>query len=182
MNRVDLSSYRNPEYQPGNLLKRLTWYAVSAIVFQTQLFPFSAPKRCILRLFGAKIGRGVVIKPAVQIKYPWFLEIGDYSWVGERVWIDNLVKVVIGRNVCISQQAMLLTGNHDYKSPVFKLIVSGIKLEDGVWIGARSTVSPGVTASSHAVLTLGSVAVKPMTANGIYSGNPAERVRERKIS
>lgn len=182
MNRVDLSSYRNPEYQPGNMVKRLLWYGVSALLFQSQIFPFSAPKRSLLRLFGAKIGSGVIIKPSVHIKYPWFLAIGDYTWIGERVWIDNLVKVSIGKSVCISQQAMLLTGNHDYKSPVFKLIVSGINLEDGVWIGARATVSPGITARTHAVLTVGSVAVRDMEPYGIYSGNPAEHVRERKIS
>ncbi|MCA1763894.1 MAG: WcaF family extracellular polysaccharide biosynthesis acetyltransferase [Cryomorphaceae bacterium] len=182
MGRVDLSKYRNPEYQPGNIVKRLLWYVVSAVFFQTQLMPASAPKRFLLRLFGAKIGKGVVVKPSVHIKYPWFLDVGDYTWIGEKVWIDNLVKVTIGRSVCISQEAMLLTGNHDYKSPVFKLIVNGIELEDGVWIGARSTVSPGVKAHSHAVLTLGSVAVKNMDAYGVYSGNPAKWLRERKIS
>ena len=53
-------------------------------------FPISGFKRFLLRLFGAKIGKGVVIKPCVNIKYPWKLRIGNYVWIGENVWIDNL--------------------------------------------------------------------------------------------
>lgn len=89
MLKVDLSKYQNTEFRPGNLLKRMLWYIVSAILFESGILPISAPKRFILQLFGAKIGKGVVIKPHVQIKYPWFLIIGDHSWIGERVWIDH---------------------------------------------------------------------------------------------
>jgi putative colanic acid biosynthesis acetyltransferase WcaF len=132
-------------------------------------------------MFGAKIGTGVIIKPAVNIKYPWNLEIGNHSWLGEKVWIDNLVKVTIGNNVCLSQGAMLLTGNHNYKRQAFDLIVEGIKLEDGVWIGAKSLVCPGVTCFSHSVLSAQSVATINLDAYFIYSGNPAQKIRERII-
>ena len=94
--------------------------------FINPLNPSSGLKKFILKLFGAKIGRGVVIKPGVNIKYPWKLFIGDYSWIGEKVWIDNLANVVIGRSVCISQGAMLLTGNHNYAAKEFDLMVLAI--------------------------------------------------------
>ncbi|MDZ7624210.1 MAG: hypothetical protein U5J96_07185 [Ignavibacteriaceae bacterium] len=81
-----------------------------------------------LRFFGAKVGKGVIIKPCVNIKYPWFLEIGDNVWIGEEVWIDNLGKVKIGNNVCLSQGALLLCGNHNYKKETFDLIVGDITL------------------------------------------------------
>ena len=135
-----------------------------------------------MRLFGAKIGKGVVIKPAVNIKYPWFLTIGDNSWVGENVWIDNLGKVEIGSNVCISQGALLLCGNHDYKKTGFDLIVGDILLEDGVWIGAKAIVTGNVVCKSHAILTAGSITSKDLEAYSIYRGNPAEFVRERKMN
>ena len=73
-------------------------------------------KAIILRVFGAKVGKGLVIRTHVRIKQPWRLSIGDHVWIGESVWIDNLVQVAIASNVCLSQGAFLLTGNHDYKS------------------------------------------------------------------
>jgi putative colanic acid biosynthesis acetyltransferase WcaF len=75
-----------------------------------------------------KLVRGVNIKPGVHVKYPWNLKIGEFTWIGEDVWIDNLVKVDIGSNVCLSQGAMLLTGNHNYKKTTFDLMVGEIVL------------------------------------------------------
>lgn len=138
-------------------------------------------KISLLRLFGASIGSNVLIKPSVNIKYPWFLEIGDNVWIGENVWIDNLIKVTIGNNVCISQGAMLLSGNHNYKSVTFDLILGQVILEDGAWVGAKAIVCPGVTMCSHSILSVGSVATKDLDPYSIYQGNPATKVRGRVI-
>ena len=135
----------------------------------------------MLRLFGAKIGSQVEIKPCVNIKYPWWLTIGNEVWIGENVWIDCLVPVTIGSNVCISQGAVILTGSHNYKKTSFDLITLSVVLEEGVWIGACAIVSAGVIAASHSVLTSGSVATKNMDAYTIYQGNPAVKVRSRTI-
>ena len=89
--------------------------------------------------------------------------------------------VIIGKNVCISQGALLLTGNHDYSKPSFDLITKEIRLEDGVWIGAKSIVPPGIICKSHSVLSVNSVATKNLESYTIYQGNPAEIIRERKI-
>lgn len=117
----------------------------------------------------------------MQIKFPWRLQIGDHSWVGENVWIDNLVAVEIGAHVCISQGAYLFTGNHNYKKTTFDLMVSPIDIKDGAWIGAKAIVCPGATVGSHAVLTAGSVATGNLDEFGIYQGNPAVKVRQRDI-
>lgn len=180
MQTTKLSSFNNSWYKPGGSVKRFIWYVCNAIFFRTA-FPFSGVKRILLKLFGAKIGSGVLIKPHVNIKYPWFLEIGNDVWIGEEVWIDNLGKVVIGNNCCLSQGAMLLCGNHDYSRSTFDLIVGDIVLEEGVWIGAQSVVCPGVTCASHAVLAAGSVATKDLESYAVHQGNPALKVRERKI-
>lgn len=135
----------------------------------------------LLRCFGAKVGKGVNIKPSVNIKYPWRLTIGNYSWIGENVWIDNLDEVVIGDNCCISQGVLLLCGNHNYKKSSFDLITGKIVLEDGVWLGAKSIVCPGVTIKTHAVLVVGSVAIKDLKSYTIYQGNPAFPIRTRVI-
>lgn len=176
--RTDLSLYNNSWYKPGPELKRAAWYLIHLFFFKSA-FPFSGFKVRLLRSFGARIGKGVMIKPYVTIKYPWFLTVGDYTWIGEKVWIDNLTDVVIGSNVCLSQEAFLLTGNHNYKEPTFDLMVGKIVLEDGVWIGAKAVVCPGVTCYSHSVLSVGSVATRNMEAFGIYTGNPAQKVKLR---
>ncbi len=136
----------------------------------------------LLRLFGAKIGAQVVIKPKVNIKYPWLLEIGDHAWIGEKVWIDNLVQVSIGSHACISQGALLLTGNHNYKKSSFDLITGQIFIDDGAWVGAKAVICPGVRVSSHSIVTVGSVLTKSSSAYGIYQGNPAIKIKERQIS
>jgi putative colanic acid biosynthesis acetyltransferase WcaF len=182
MSQTDLSAYNNHPYHPGgNALKRLLWLYISALFFKTSLVPVSGFKAFLLRLFGAKIGKGVIIKPCVNIKYPWHLTIGNHTWIGENVWIDCLVPVTIGANVCLSQGAHLLTGSHNYKKTTFDLITGGIILEDGVWIGARAIVNQGITIASHAVLTTGSVATKDLEAYAVYQGNPAVKVRPRVI-
>lgn len=181
MKKVNLSLFDNRHYRPGGRLKIILWYFANHLFFNTFLpFP-SGFRAALLRLFGAKIGQNVVIKPNVNIKYPWFLSIGDHCWIGEGVWIDNLAQVSIGNNVCLSQSSYLLCGNHDYKKESFDLIVQGIFLEEGVWIGAKAVVCPGVKCESHSILSVGSVAIKDMEAYGIYQGNPAILKRKRNI-
>lgn len=183
MKYVDLSYYDNSWYHPGgNFPKRLFWYFINVLFFINPLNPSSCIKVGLLRLFGAKIGKGVVIKPGVNIKYPWNLEVGNYTWIGENVWIDNLVKVKVGSNVCISQGAMLLCGNHNYKKSTFDLMVGEIELEDGAWVGAQSIVCPGVKLYSHSMLGVQSVANHNLEAYAIYHGNPAKKVRDRMIN
>lgn len=179
--KVDLSKYDNSWYNPGNPFKRGLWYMTNACFFICPLLPFSGLKVFWLKSFGARVGRGVVIKPGVNIKYPWNLTIGNHTWIGERVWIDNLGKVQIGSNCCLSQGSMLLCGNHNYKKPTFDLMVKGIVLEDGVWIGAHAMVTPGVICKSHSVLAVKSVAVHNLEPYCIYRGNPATKVRERNM-
>jgi putative colanic acid biosynthesis acetyltransferase WcaF len=180
--KTDLSKYDNSWYHPGRKVVCIVWYFVNVLFFVSHIFPFSGLKIRLLQLFGSKVGVGVMIKPGVNIKYPWKLVIGDYSWIGEDVWIDNLEQVIIGSNACISQGALLLTGNHDYKKSSFDLITGEITLEDGVWIGAKSIVGPGVRCGSHSILAVGSFTSKDLDAYGIYQGNPAVKIRNREIS
>ena len=181
MSKTDLSTFNNDWYNPGSGFGRAMWFIFGPLFVYNPLNPFSSLKRLVLRMFGAKIGKGVVIKPRVTIKYPWRLNIGDHVWIGEYVWIDNLANVEIGSHSCISQGAMLLCGNHNYKKPSFDLIIGDIKLEDGVWIGAHAVVTPGVECKSHSVLSVNSVATKDLQPYTVYQGNPAIEVRKREI-
>lgn len=179
--KTDLSTYRNDWYQPGAKLKRLLWYVVSLLFFRGAWAVFSGVKVFWLRLFGAQVGEGVVIKPSVHIKYPWKLKIGSHCWIGEQVWIDNLDQVTLEDHVCISQGALLLCGNHNYKTETFDLMIAPILLKSGSWVGAKCSVGPGVTFHSHAILSMGSVATTDLEAYSIYRGNPAVKVKARKF-
>ncbi len=177
--KQNLASFSNSWYNPGaGFIKRFIWYYTNLCWIKSG-FPFSGCKVFLLKLFGAKIGSGVVIKPHVNIKYPWRLTIGNNVWIGEEVWIDNLDDVIIEDNVCISQGAMLLCGNHDYKKETFDLIIGKIHIKQGAWIGAKSLVGPNVTVNENTVLAVASIATKDLDANSIYRGNPAVRIKAR---
>ena len=182
MNKVNNASYKTTLVIGASRLKQVLWYFINIILVQNPLLPVSGIKLFFLRLFGAEIGKGVVIKPGVKIKFPWKLMIGENSWIGEGVWIDNLDIITIGKSVCISQGAYLFTGNHDFKKSTFNLIIHPILIEDGVWIGALAIVCPGVTCGTHAVLTVASMATKNLQPYSIYKGNPAIKTSDRIIS
>lgn len=164
----------------ASTIKVTLWYFTSIIFIRSGIIPFSSLIVGILRIFGAKIGKDVRIKPGIYIHYPWRLTVGDHAWLAE-CRIENLAQVTIGNNVCVSQKAMLLTGNHNYKSVDFDLITKPIILEEGCWVGANATVCPGVVLKSHAVLTVGGVATKNLDSYSIYQGNPAVKIKERTI-
>jgi putative colanic acid biosynthesis acetyltransferase WcaF len=182
MKKTDLSKFDDSWYKPGGRLKRLIWYLMNIMILKSSLPWPSRLKVAVLRLFGAKIGKGVLIRPCVNIKYPWFLEVGNHVWMGEEVWIDNLGKVKIENNGCISQGALILCCNHNYKKESFDLMVADITLEEGAWVGANAVVCPGVTLKSHSVLAVNSVLTHDTEPYGIYQGNPAVLVKKRVIS
>ncbi|RDC56203.1 colanic acid biosynthesis acetyltransferase WcaF [Pedobacter chinensis] len=182
MNKTQLhKNFNTGDFKIGaSKLKQFLWYFTDVLFFKSRMIPFSAVLVLILRLFGAKIGKQTRLKPGIHIKYPWKLMIGDFSWLAD-CYIENLDWVRIGANCCISQQAMLMTGNHNYKNPGFDLITKPIILEEGVWVGAAAQVGPGVKLMSHAVLTMGSVAVNDLASYSIYQGNPAVKIRDRVL-
>lgn len=180
---VDLSQPDNSDYQVGRShVLWVLWYFLGSPIVRSNLVPFSRVKVAVLRLFGARIGRGVYLKPGLKVKFPWYLTIGDYCWIGEDAWIDNLTPVAIGSHVCVSQAAYLCTGNHDWTTPNMKLFRRPIVLNDGSWVGARAIVSPGVTLGAGAVAAAGSVVTKNIPSFEIWAGNPAVYVKARVLA
>ncbi len=178
---VNNSLYRTTIDIGASRLKQVSWYLVNILFFKNPFVISSSVKTGLLKAFGAKLGKGVVIKPAVNIKFPWKLQIGNNSWIGEEVWIDNLSDISIGNNVTVSQGALLVTGSHDHTKETFDFISRPIILEDGVWIGAKAVVFGGVTCGSHSILGINSVADKNMDPYTIYKGNPAIPIIKRTI-
>ncbi|HVN04242.1 MAG TPA: WcaF family extracellular polysaccharide biosynthesis acetyltransferase [Bryobacteraceae bacterium] len=179
---VDLSVPDNSEYDKGRpWLTIVLWHFFGAPLLRTNWLPVSPVKAAILRMFGARIGRGVYLKPGIKVKFPWYLTVGDYCWLGEDVWIDNLAPVTIGSHVCVSQGAYLCTGNHDWSTTNMKLFRRPIALHDGSWVGARAVVGPGTVVGAGAVVTAGSVITKNVPAGEIWAGNPARYLRDRVV-
>jgi len=171
--------FSNGDFRRGrSRLVELLWIVLGGVVLGGAI-PGSRQRVAILRLFGASIGQGVVLKPGIRVKFPWRLTIGDHSWIGESVWIDNLAPVEIGAHVCVSQGAYLCTGSHDRTKSTFDLITRPIRLENGSWVGAMACVAPGVTLGAESVLAMGSVATRDIAPGMIAQGNPANATRPR---
>ncbi len=182
MNRVQLGRYDNSWYHPGGtFFKRALWFFLGQPILRAAWIPSSSLRVSLLRLFGARIGAGVVIKPSVDVKYPWHLVIGNDCWIGERCWIDNLTTVRLGNDVCVSQGAYLCTGNHNWSDPAFGLMIAPIQLGDGSWAGAKCMLTPGVVLGEGAIAAAGSVLSGAVPPFEIYAGNPARFVRRREL-
>lgn len=157
--RLDLATFPPPKIDgQRSVAWRIAWTLVSALAFRSKLpwLPYRA-KAMLLRIFGAEVGARLVIKPAVTIKYPWLLKIGDSVWIGEAVWIDNPALVSIGSNACISQGAYLVTGNHDFKSSSFDFFARPIVIADRCWVCAKAILKPGARLEPGTIVPLGSV-------------------------
>ena len=181
-NRVQLGRYDNSWYDPGGtFLKRALWFFFGQPILRAAWMPSSGLRVSLLRAFGSRIGAGVVIKPSVDVKYPWHLVIGNDCWIGEHCWIDNLTTVRLGNDVCVSQGAYFCTGNHNWSDPAFGLMIAPIQLGDGSWAGAKCILTPGAVLGPGAIAAAGSVVSGTVPEFEIYAGNPARFVRRREI-
>jgi putative colanic acid biosynthesis acetyltransferase WcaF len=179
---IDLSKPDNTELVRGApLIVEAAWFFVGLPILRSALIPFSGLRSRLLRLFGARIGKGVHIKPGLRVKFPWYLQVGDHCWLGEDLWIDNLAEVVIESHSCVSQGVYLCTGNHDWTTPNMKLFRKPIRCGRGSWIGARSVVCPGVTVGAGAIVAAGSVVTRDIPPMEVHGGNPAGYLRLRKM-
>ncbi len=169
---------------PSNFRGKPTWFVQLWWIVQSSLFALSPQfmygwRRFLLRLFGAKIGIKVLIRPSVKITYPWKLRIGDYSWIGDGVVLYTLGEIEIGGHTVVSQKSYLCTGSHDYKQSTFDIFAQKVTLEDQVWIATDVFIAPGVTIGHGAVIGARSSVFKDIPEKVIAIGNPAKIIRDR---
>lgn len=174
---IQLKGYHTAGFERGaSRLKEGLWMAVRMVFFQSAVPWPSGIRAATLRLFGAKVGVGVVIRSQVNVTFPWRLEVGDHVWIGEEVLILSLAAVRIGSNVCISQRAFLCTGSHDFNQPTFDLITRPIRIGDGCWVGAQAFVGPGVEFGPSSRCLAGAVVTRDVEAGATVGGVPARTV------
>ena len=136
-------------------------------------------RRFLLRSFGAKIGRDVIIRPSAQITYPWKVEIGDYSWIGDDVVLYSLGDIEIGSNTVISQRSYLCTGSHDYASNNFDIYSKKIIIGSKCWLATDVYVAPFVSIGDGTVVGARSSVFKSLPSNKICIGSPAKPIKDR---
>lgn len=172
-----LAARRGKPYDKGRgTLAQALWVAVQASVF-TRVWCPNRVRIALLRAFGAQIGEGVLIRHRVTIQWPWKLTVGDNSWVGTDVELYNLDHIVIGNDVCISQQAYVCTGSHDRRSPTFEFDNAPIVLEDGVWLCARSTVLRGVTIGANSTVAATALVTRDVPPDSLVLPPPPTVIR-----
>ena len=145
----------------------LLWWFVQAIAFPLIPHPLNGLRCSVLRLFGARIGTGVLIRPTARFTYPWKVEIGDYSWIGDDVVLYSLDHIRSGRHCVISQNSYLCTGSHDWQDPAFGLKTASITIGNGVWIAADCFIGLGVQIGANAVIG---------ARSSVFSNIPPEQV------
>jgi len=172
--------YARRNYPPREKLLRVLW-GVATVAFRV------SPQRChgfrrgLLRLFGARLGRGCRIANTAVIYFPWNFEMGDGGAIGEAAWVYSLGRVTLGRDVVVSHRAHLCAGTHDYRRADFPLLKTPITLEDEVWVAADAFVGPGVRVGRAAVIGAASVVVKDVEKLSIMGGNPALCLKKRTL-
>lgn len=170
---VDLRKYDQSGFdrgKPGWFI--LLWWLVQAIAFPLTPHPFNNIRCGILRLFGAQIGRGVIIRPTARFTYPWKVAIGDYSWIGDDVVLYSLDRIEIGEHCVISQKSYLCTGSHDIHDPAFGLQTAPIAIAPGVWVATDCFIGPGVAIGANTVIGARSSVFSDLPAGQICLGTP----------
>jgi len=155
------------------------WWIVESLLFNTSPQIMYGWRRFLLRLFGAKIGKGVIIRPSAKITYPWKVSIEDYAWIGDEVVLYSLGEIEIGKNAVVSQKSYICTGSHDYQKDTFDITAQAIIIEEEAWIATDVFIGPGVTIGKGAVVGARSSVFKDLDGGYIYSGSPARMIKKR---
>lgn len=172
-----LQTFSNREFDRGAAFwKEALWTAVKCVFFLSSWPWPSALRVALLRVFGARVGKRVILRSNVNITFPWRITLGDDVWIGEGTMILSLAPVIVDSDVCISQRAFLCTGSHDFRSPSFDLVTKPIKVGRGSWIAAQSFIAPGVEIGPGSVVAAGSVVLQNTPPRTTVRGNPARAV------
>jgi len=175
-----LEQFRLPQGFRG----RSGWYVQLWWLVQSTLFAMSPQfmygwRNFLLRLFGAKVGRGVIIRPSVRITYPWKVKIGNNVWIGDHAELYSLGEIEIGDDVVISQKSYLCAATHDFTKPTFDMIDKKITIEDQVWVATDVFVAPSVTIARGALIGARSSVFSDMPEGMICVGSPAKAIKAR---
>jgi putative colanic acid biosynthesis acetyltransferase WcaF len=177
----DLSAFRVPPgFRGRSVVIVQLWWIVQSTLFSWSPQVMYGWRVWLLRLFGAKIGHHVLIRPGARITYPWKLTIGDYVWAGDGTEFYTLAEIVIGSHVAIAQDVAIVTGSHKFRQTTFDIYAEPIRIEDQCWLCAGSFIHQGVTLGRGSVIGARAVVQKSTEPYSINAGFPARAVGTRK--
>jgi putative colanic acid biosynthesis acetyltransferase WcaF len=176
----DLRTFAMPDSARGKSAFTVQlWWLVSDTIFRGSPQVLYGLRRMLLRLFGAKIGKKVLIRPTARITFPWKLRVGDYAWIGDFTELYNIAEIDIGANAVISQYAQLCTGSHDPQDPAFPIVAAPITVESEAWVAMGAMLYPGVRVGRGAVVAARSVLRGDARDMLVYAGSPARPIANR---
>jgi len=176
----ELDKFRVPDNfrgRPGWVVQ--LWWIVQSTLFRCSPQILYGWRRWLLRMFGARIGHGVIVRPTAQITYPWKLAIGDYAWIGDDVVLYTLGEIEVGAHAVVSQRSYLCTGSHDYARPTFDIYAKPIRIGEQAWLATDVFVAPGVQVGAGTVVGARSSIFNSLPAGVIARGTPAQVVGRR---
>lgn len=178
----NIDTYTGPSFSLGNRIKRIVWNFFYIIFFRYSPRPFHGWRAFLLRIFGAKTGKGVHVYSSVKIWAPWNLELHDECGIGDYATLYSQGKIIIGKRAIISQGSYICTGTHDYTKSGHPLITKPIVIGDQAWVAAEAFIGPGVTIGEGVVVGARSVVFKDIEPWIVVGGNPAKFIKKRVIS
>ncbi len=179
---MELKKFKLPKNFRGRsgIIVQLWWFT-QALLFKPSPQLLYGWRRFLLRLFGAKIGEKVIIRPSATITYPWKVSIGDYSWIGDNVELYSLGEIEIGNNVVISQKSYLCAASHDYTKEDFPIWSKKITIEDECWLATDVYIAPGITIGRGTVVGARSSVFKDLPSEKVCVGSPAKPIKDRVV-
>ena len=176
----DLAAFRlSPGFRGRSKWVVQAWWLVQSLLFAPSPQVLFGWRRFLLRLFGARIGVKVLIRPSARVTYPWKLTIGDRAWIGDRVELYTLGPIEIGHDAVVSQDCYLCTGTHDYRDPSFPMVTGPIRIGEESWLASQVFVAPGVTVGAGAVVGVRSLVLADVPPMAKAVGQPAKVVGNR---
>ncbi len=177
----DLSRFSLPlGFRKRNPVVVQLWWLVQASLFRCSPQFLYGWRRFLLRSFGARIGKNVLVRPTARVQFPWNLVIGDWSWIGDDVVLYNLAQIWIGEHVVVSQRSYICSGSHDWKREDFAITASPVSIKREAWVAADCFVGPGVTIGEGTVIGARSSVLHDMPPGMICFGSPAIPIKTRK--
>ena len=179
---VDLRKYNQDWFDRGRPMWFIfLWWLIEGITLPLTPHNWYGFRCWLLRLFGAEIGTGVIIRSSVRVLYPWKVAIGDHSWIGDSVYFYSLDKIKIGSHCVISQKTYLCTGSHNAEDANFGLLTAPIEIGNGVWIAADCFIGLGVKIGANSVIGARSSVFNNIPEEQVAWGTPCLPRHRRQI-
>lgn len=168
-----------PNFRGRSALIVQLWWVAQSLLFATSPQFMYSWRNFLLRIFGAHVGKNVIIRPSVRVTYPWKVRIADNVWIGDHAELYSLAEIEIGANTVISQRSYLCAADHDYKDATFPIQSKKIKIGEQVWVATDVFVAPGVTIHNGAVIGARSSVFKDMPSGMVCLGSPCKPIKPR---